>query len=129
MFSVLQDMWGGWSGTRLPPRRFALLYFVSWLFLILIGGLALLLGAAMFGGHGQRHADPVVDFAGLLGVGLLLWFAALFNISVKRCRDIGIPGFVAGILFILLLVVGGISIFASILLALVPADTFATNRA
>lgn len=129
MFGVMRDMWGDWSGARLPPRRFAMLCGLSWLFLLLVCVLGFVLGLTMFGDHGKPHSDVAGKFAGILAVGLLLWFAALFNISVKRGRDIGVPGFVAGIVFLLLLVVGGASIFAAILLALVPTDTVATSRA
>ena len=129
MFGVMRDMWGGWSGERLAPRRFAILYVLTWLFLLLIGVLGFFLGLTLFGDHGKAHSDVAGNFAGVLAVGLLLWFAALFNISLKRSRDIGVPGFVAGIIFLVLLVVGGASIFASILLALVPSDTVVASRA
>lgn len=129
MFGVMRDMWGEWSGGRLAPRRFALLYALTWLFLLLVGVLGFALGLTLFGDHGKSHSDVAGNFAGLLGMGLLLWFAALFNISLKRSRDIGVPGFVAGILFLVLLVAGGASIFASILLALIPTDTVAASRA
>jgi uncharacterized membrane protein YhaH (DUF805 family) len=128
MFGVLRDMWGEWAGGRLPPRRFALLYVCTWLFLLIVCLLGFALGATMFGEHGKPHSSVAGDFAGILGLGMLLWFAALFNISVKRGRDIGVPGFVAGILFLVGLVVGGGSIFASLLLALIPSDTVAGGR-
>ena len=129
MFGVMRDMWGEWSDGRLAPRRFAIVYGLTWLYLFLVLALAFVLGLSIFGDHGKGHSDIAGNFAGLLGVGMLLWFAAMFNISVKRSRDIGVPGFVAGIAFLMLLVVGGASIFGSILLALVPSDTVATSRA
>jgi uncharacterized membrane protein YhaH (DUF805 family) len=129
MFQILREMWGGWSGERLSPRRFAMLYGATWLFLILIGLLTLVLATTMFGGDGEPLSDAAGRFAGLLALALLLWFAALFNITVKRGRDIGVPGFVAGVLFLALLAVGGVSVFASLLLALVPTDTLSVSRA
>ena len=129
MFIVLRDMWGDWSGGRLSPRRFAIVYGFTWLFLLVIGALTAILGIAIFGDHGKSHSEIAGNFAGVLGVSLLLWFAALFNISVKRARDIGVPGFIAGVLFLVLLVAGGISIFASLLLALIPTDTVTFSRA
>ncbi|WP_310467872.1 hypothetical protein [Sphingomonas sp.] len=127
MFELMRDMWGGWSGTRLAPRRFAWVYAMTWLFLLVVGLAGLSLGAAMLGGGGER-SGAAGGLGGLLAVALLLWLAALFNISVKRGRDIGVPGFVTGILFLVLLFAGGVPIFASILLALVPADTVAAGR-
>ena len=58
-----------------------------------------------------------------------LLFAVLFNIVVKRGRDIGIPGFVTGIGFIALFVMGGVTVLATILLALVPSGTFTRSKA
>lgn len=129
MFQAMHDMWGGWSGERLSPRRFAMLYGMTWLFLILVCVLSLALAATMFGADGKPRSDAAGIFAGVLAVSLLLWFAALFNISVKRGRDIGIPGFVTGILFLVFMVAGGVSLFATILLALIPTDTVAVSRA
>ena len=129
MFQAMRDMWGGWSGERLSPRRFAMLYGMTWLFLILVGALSLALASTLFGGDGKPQSDAAGSFAGLLAMSLLLWFAALFNITVKRGRDIGVPGFVAGVLFLLFMVVGGVSIFAALLLALIPTDTVTVSRA
>ena len=129
MVAMMRDMWGGWSGARLAPRRFAMVYAMSWLFLIVICAFGLILGGAMIGAGGRPLSDSAGPFAGLLVVGLLLWLAALFNITVKRGRDIGMPGFVAGILFLVAMVAGGVPIFATILLALIPTDSIATARA
>ena len=70
---------------------------MTWLFLILVGILSLALASTLFGGDGTPLSDAAGSFAGLLAVALLLWFAALFNITVKRGRDIGVPGFVTGV--------------------------------
>jgi uncharacterized membrane protein YhaH (DUF805 family) len=124
MVQIMRDMWGNWSGARLAPRRFAILYGVTWLFLAILLSLGLLMALTLFAGDDKPNAIAG-RLAGLLGVGLLLWFAALINITVKRGRDIGVPGFVTGILFLVMMVLGGMPIFAAILLALVPSDTVA----
>jgi len=79
-------------------------------------------------GHADASTKAVGSFATILILGLLLLFAGLFNIVVKRGRDIGIPGYIAGIGFILVFFMGGLGIFLSILLALVPSDTVAVAR-
>jgi hypothetical protein len=80
-------------------------------------------------GRSNASFHTVGAFAGALIVGLLVLFAGLFNIVVKRGRDIGVRGYVAGIGFLLVFVVGGAGIFLSIALAFVPSDAVARFRA
>ena len=124
---MLRDLLGNWAGARLGPQRFALLYgvFIAGLigFFILAGVLAMVTV-----GRSNASFHTVGSFAGALFVGLLVLFAGLFNIVVKRGRDIGVPGYVAGIGFLLVFVVGGAGIFLSIALAFVPSDAAARFR-
>lgn len=124
---MLRDLLSDWAGGKLPPRRFAVLYglFIAGL-IGFFGGAAIL--AMVTIGHGNASSHTVGSFAMILIVGLFLLFAGLFNIVVKRGRDIGIPGYVTGIVFIFVFFMGGLGVFLSILLALVPSDTIATAR-
>jgi len=125
---MLRDFFSDWAGGKLPPRRFAILYgiFIAGL-LGFFGGAGLLALATI--GHADASSHAVGSFATILILGLVLLFAGLFNIVVKRGRDIGIPGYVTGIGFILIFFMGGLGIFFSILLALVPSDTISGARA
>ena len=119
---MLHDLFSDWAGGTLGPRRFALLYGALLAGLIGFFVLAGILGVATIARpHASSHT--VGSFAGGLMVGLLLLVAGLFNIVVKRGRDIGMPGYVAGIGFLLTFFMGGIGIFLSIALALVPTNT------
>lgn len=125
---MLRDLFSDWAGGRLGPRRFAILYGAFIAGLLGFFGLAGILALATFG-HAKPSSHAVGSFASVLFLGLLLLFAGLFNIVVKRGRDIGIPGYVTGIGFLLVFFVGGVGIFFSILLALIPSDTVARTRA
>jgi hypothetical protein len=119
---MLRDLFSDWAAGKLGARRFAVLYGV--LIAGLIGFFALAGTLAMFT-VGRPHASShtVGSFAGLLVLALLLLFAGLFNIVIKRGRDIGIPGYIAGIGFLIVFFMGGLGIFLSIALALIPSDT------
>ena len=118
-----RDFFGEWQTGRLGQRRFAKLYFVACVVSLIIGLIAFA-GSLAF--VELREADGPTNAATLMFlifvgtcVGLV---AALFNIVVKRGRDIGIPGYVTGILYLVLFTMGGIPTLSSILLALVPPD-------
>lgn len=120
------DLWRGWCAGRLAPRRFVSLYLIVWaaIFVLIVVGGTMLYAATI--GAGEEPAHPAMKAIGVAGVLLLLMLiAAIYNISLKRGRDAGVPGFVTGILFFLLIPIGGVSIFVVILLALIPTDTIA----
>jgi uncharacterized membrane protein YhaH (DUF805 family) len=122
----LQDLLSDWGTGRLPPRRFALLY-VAIIAIVLVSLVAAFAIFAAFYAHGSSR-----DAGWLASLCAVLWlsmFAGLFNIVVKRGRDLGLPGFVMGIGFGVLFVMGGIGVFLTILLALVPTGSFSSSRA
>ncbi|MFL6730573.1 MAG: hypothetical protein ACJ8E3_03945 [Sphingomicrobium sp.] len=129
MGRVLRDLLGEWCLGRLGPRRFALLYAT------IIGSLAGLIvftiawATTIMTMVDSPSSSPAATWpAGLIFFTFLALLAALFNITVKRGRDIGIPGFIMGIGFVILFCMGGVTIFLSILLALVPSGTFARSN-
>ena len=121
MVKVLRDLLGEWCLGRLEPRRFALLYAA------VIGSLAGLIVLIIAWAMTMAKASGPNWPAGLMFFTFMTLLAALFNITVKRGRDMGIPGFVMGIGFVILFCMGGVTIFLSILLALVPSGTFARS--
>jgi uncharacterized membrane protein YhaH (DUF805 family) len=126
--SVLVDLFGNWSGSRLAPRRFALLWVL--LFVLLLTTLVLAAVIAVAGEGTVDPKGPAVRLAATFGVtGLMLFFVGMFNITVKRGRDTGVQGFVTGTIFFVTLMLGGVPLFFNILLALVPQDTFRRARA
>ena len=125
---MLTDLFGNWSGSRLAPRRFALLWVI--LFVELVATLVLAAVIAVAGEGTVDPKGPAVRLAATLGVtGLILFFVGMFNITVKRGRDTGVQGFVTGIIFFIMLMLGGVPLFFNILLAVVPQDTFRAARA
>ena len=118
MVKVLRDLLGEWCLGRLEPRRFALLY--AAVIASLAGLIVLIIAWAMTVAKAAGPNWP----AGLMFFTFMALLAALFNITVKRGRDIGIPGFVMGIALVILFCMGGVTILLSILLALVPTGTF-----
>lgn len=125
MVRVLRDLLGEWCLGQLGPRRFALLYatiiagFAGLIVLTIGWGMALALSL------GSSAPTSAAGWpAGLIFLIFFALLAALLNITLKRGRDMGIPGFVTGIGFVILLIMGGLGIFLSILLALVPSGTF-----
>ena len=119
---LLLELFGNWSGTRLAPRRFVMLWLL--LFVELFGGLALtvlvaFVSAKSFDLHHLSSSIPAVTFM----VTTILFFAGMLNISLKRGRDIGVPGFITAIVLFVALMMGGVPMFLNILLAFVPAGT------
>jgi uncharacterized membrane protein YhaH (DUF805 family) len=126
---MLQDLFSGWCSGRLGPRRFAVLWSV--VVVILVGTIFLAFASAitwvaLFNPDGTLRAAMWLFMVELLTI--LLMTAALFNLVIKRGRDIGIPGFVTAIGFVILCCMGGLTAFLSILLALVPSGTFSSIR-
>jgi len=127
---MLQDLFSGWCTGRLAPRRFAVLW--SIVVVLLVGTIFLAFASAItwvavFNPDGTLHAAMWLFIVELITI--VLMTAALFNIVIKRGRDIGIPGFVTGIGFIILCCMGGLTAFLSILLALIPTGTLSSARA
>ena len=126
---MLRDMFTQWCTGRLAPRRFAVLWaviviaLVVAMFFVIAGALTTV---SVFKADGSIQAQILVGI-GLIG-SILLMLAAMFNITVKRDRDIGIPGFVTGVGFLVLFVMGGLSVFLTILLALCPGGSFSKAR-
>jgi len=126
---VLRDLFSDWCVGRLDQRRFALLYIIVLVALIVLSFLVFaiaLTAVAVFNADGSMRGGVWLGLA-LIG-GVLVMLAALFNIVVKRGRDIGIPGFITGICFLVMFAIGGVPVFATILLALVPTGSFASSR-
>ena len=126
---MLRDLLSGWCTGRLAARRFALLWAVVVAALILLLFLTIAWATTMvmvFNSDGTTR--PAVWGGAALFGSFFLLLAALFNIVVKRGRDIGIPGFVSGVGFIVLFAMGGVTAFATILLALVPSGAFSSAR-
>ena len=126
---MLRDLLSGWCTGRLGARRFALLWAVVVAALILLLFLTIAWATTMvtvFNSDGTTR-PAVWGGVALFSMAFLL-LATLLNIVVKRGRDIGIPGFVTGIGFIALFVMGGVTVFATILLALVPSGSFSRAR-
>ena len=121
VIKLLRDLLGEWCFGRLEPRRFAILYAT------IIGSLAALIVLTIAWAVTMAKASGAGWPAGLIFFTFMALLAALFNITVKRGRDMGIPGFVMGIGFVVLFCMGGVTIFLSILLALVPSGTFARS--
>jgi uncharacterized membrane protein YhaH (DUF805 family) len=126
---MLQELFSGWCSGRLSPRRFAVLW--STVVIILVGTIFLAFASAitwvaLFNPDGSLRAAMGFFIAEV--VTILLMTAALFNIVIKRGRDIGMPGFVTAIGFIILCCMGGLTVFLSMLLALVPSGTFSSAR-
>ena len=126
---MFRGLLGEWGVGRLDQRQFAMLYVVVvgamfvWAFLVFaLAAVAVTL----------FNADSSMRGMGGYGVALIASFflllAAFFNVVVKRGRDAGIPGFITGVCFLLLFAFGGLPIFATILLALVPTGSFASYR-
>ena len=127
---MLRDYWGEWCTGRIEARRFAFLYALALaamiiLLVVLVGGALTMVELFKNDGTGPGAGW----FGGPMFFGFLMLMAGWFNIVVKRGRDIGIPGFVTGIGFLLLLVMGGLGILLTILMALIPAGTFASSGA
>ena len=101
--ALLRDFWGDWCAGRLEARRFAILYgivvaaIVVLLFALVAGALTMV---TVFKNDGTGPGAG--QFGGLMFGAIFLLVAAWFNITVKRGRDIGIPGFVTGIGFLVL---------------------------
>ena len=121
-----RDFFGEWQTGRLGQRRFAKLYLVACVASLIVGLIAYAGSIAfveLYEADGPTNAATLM-FLMFVGtcVGLV---AGLFNIVVKRCRDIGIPGYVAGILYLVLFMMGAIPTLSTILLALVPPEVLA----
>ena len=127
---MLQDLFGHWCTGRIGPRRFAVLWATL---VVTLAALTFLFFAAAIGIVVLVKADGTPGRGVLAAVaafgGILLFLAAMFNITIKRGRDIGIPGFVTAIACLVLLPIGGLSIFATILLALVPGNSLSRSSA
>ena len=124
--NLLRDLLSEWCTGRLPQRRFAVLYVVVMLIVLLS-----LLGAFAIFSTFYAHGSPR-DGGWVASLCVVIWLAMLagfFNIVVKRGRDMGIPGFIMGIGFAILFVMGGVGVLLTILLALVPTDSFSRASA
>src|SRR5215217_7222548 len=125
---MVRDLLTGWCVGRLGPGRFAMLWaiVVAALVVLLFLGIAWATTMVMVFNSDGTTRPAVWGGLAIFGMFFLL-FAVLFNIVVKRGRDIGIPGFVTGIGFIALFAMGGVTVLATILLALVPTGMFARS--
>lgn len=128
---MLQDMFSNWCTGRIGPRRFAVLWsilvvaLVAITFLLFAGAITAVAVLKVGSAELERHIWAAVVMVG----GILLFLAALFNITIKRGRDIGIPGFVTGVGFLVLFTMGGLTVFLTIALALVPSGTVSRSHA
>ena len=127
---MMRDLLGDWCTGSLGPRRFAVLW--ATVVVVLVGSIFLAFAGAITW-VALLNPDGSFGAAAWLGivliVAIILMTVALFNIVIKRGRDIGIPGFVTAIGFVVLCAMGGLTVFLSILLAVVPSGTFARSRA
>ena len=127
---MVRDLLTGWCVGRLSPRRFAALWAIVVAALVLCLFVLIAWVTTMVTVFNSDGTTRPAVWGGIAIFGMFfLLFAVLFNIVVKRGRDIGIPGFVTGIGFIALFVMGGVTVLATILLALVPSGTFARSQA
>lgn len=127
---MLRDFLGDWCTGSLGQRRFAVLWAIVVVVLVVSIFLAFagaITWVALVNPDGSFGAAAWLAIA-LIGA-IVLMTVALFNIVIKRGRDIGLPGFVTAIGFVALCAMGGLTIFLSILLALVPSGAFARSRA
>ena len=121
---MLKVLFAEWGTGRLGQGQFALFYFAVVGFLAAWG--ILVFGVGIFA-VSQFEVNDLEKNAGGLAIAMFGTFAliaaAWFNIVVKRGRDAGIPGIVSSIGFILLFLIGGVPLFATILLAALPTKT------
>jgi uncharacterized membrane protein YhaH (DUF805 family) len=121
---LLLELFGNWSGTRLARRRFAILWLL--LFVELFAGLALMALISLAWVKSFLNSSiPAITFM----VTTILFFAGMLNITLKRGRDIGVPGFITAIVFFVALMMGGVPIFLNVLLAFVPAGALRLKAA
>jgi chromate transport protein ChrA len=121
---ILKELLEDWGRGTLGPARFARLWLTCFALLVAVpltgmfavGILNILL-------HGELP-EPSVFIGGIFILAILLIGAAMFNISMKRGRDIGWSGTLTGLAIILLFLFGGVPFFLTILLAFVPSDAF-----
>ena len=126
---MYRELFSEWCTGRVAPRRFALLWAATIAGMVAL--LLLVLAVALATGITAKaaHANPQQwIWLGLIFVGSFFGgLAVLFNITVKRGRDIGIPGFVTGVGFLALFLTGGLGVFLTVFLALIPSETFARS--
>lgn len=127
---MMRELLGDWCTGSLGPRRFAVLW--ATVVVVLVGSIFLAFAGAitwvaLLNPDGSFGAAAWLSI--VLIVAIILMTVALFNIVIKRGRDIGLPGFVTAIGFVVLCAMGGLTVFLSILLAVVPSGTFARSRA
>ena len=127
---MLRIFLGEWGTGRLNQWQFTLFYVAIvvavFLWAILVFGFAAV-AVTQFG------PGEIERFAGGYGWAIIGSFltivAAWFNIVVKRGRDAGIPGAATGLGFLLLFAFGGLPVFGTILLAVLPSKASANTRA
>ena len=126
---MLRDLLGDWCTGSLRPRRFAVLW--SIVVVVLVVSIFLAFAGAI---TWVALVNPDGSFGAAAGLGIVLIVAiilmtvSLFNIVIKRGRDIGLPGFVTAIGFVALCAMGGLTVFLSIALAVVPSGSFSRAR-
>jgi uncharacterized membrane protein YhaH (DUF805 family) len=115
---MLKDLFGNWGRGKLPPGRFAKLW-LGCLLMVVLWPLSVGAFAIALKGIGSS--------GGTVGLLVFIWMlagAAMFNITIKRGRDIGLSGTLTAISVIALFVFGGAPVLLTIALAFVPSQTF-----
>lgn len=136
---MLRDYFGEWTTGRLDRKRFAILYII-WLALILILGLSLMNGLIVPLEEGGSIRDAINEgnplLTGLLSILSIGFYLALFNISGKRTRDAGLPGWVGIVGMVIVFAVsfamlrysaGLVVTAAAVVLALIPSGKFSKD--
>ena len=129
---------------RLPYLGYIVLLIILWIGFIFatvaaIGAAEHILGGDLAEAQAVLTKSLGIPYMIILGLVLLALFVASFNMMAKRARDMGLPGwmFVIGFLIVIWLVSfyvsdnagSGLSSIVGLALLLLPSNTFGGNKA